>query len=200
VKLMVKEVNAHQSETVEYIRRNISPERVRKVEDLLSKWNMLNLREYFERWLMESVYRGHRRSYKIDYSKWRGLWFLRCILYILFGEPELTESWQSSEKLKEEMKKVLEKHFPKGSHFLEYSLKYLEAKTGEKDERTGWINVKPYMYPTIGGEIFFYCTLKALIEICEKAIKNRDYSFPQFVTPKEGIVNCLISEILDNNI
>ena len=57
-----------------------------------------------------------------------------------------------------------------------------------------------HVYPTIGGEIFFYCTLKALIEICEKAIKNRDYSFPQFVTPKEGIVNCLIDEILDNNI
>jgi len=106
---MVKKVNVHRLETVEYIRRNISPERVRKVEDLLSKWNMLNLQEYFERWLMESVYRGHRRSYKIDYSKWRGLWFLCCILYILFGEPELTESWQSSEKLKEEMKKVLEK-------------------------------------------------------------------------------------------
>jgi hypothetical protein len=98
------------------------------------------------------------------------------------------------------MKKVLERHFPKGSHFLDYSLKYLEAKTGEKDERTGWINVKPYMYPTIGGEIFFYCTLKALMEIGEKALKNKDYSLPQFVTPKEGIVNCLISEILDNNI
>jgi hypothetical protein len=194
---MVKKVNAHRSETVEYIRRNISPERVRKVEDLLSKWNMLNLQEYFERWLMESVYRGHRRSYKIDYSKWRGLWFLRCILYILFGEPELTESWQSSEKLKEEMKKVLEKHFPKGSHFLDYSLKYLEAKTGEKDEKTGWINVKPYVYPTIGGEIFFYCTLKALIEICEKAIKNKDYSFPQFATPKECVVDCLIHEFLE---
>jgi hypothetical protein len=195
---MVNKVNAHQSETVEYIRRNIPPERVRKVEDLLSKWNMLNLQEYFERWLMESVYRGHRRSYKIDYSKWRGLWFLRCILYILFGEPELTESWQSSEKLKEEIKKVLERHFPKGSHFLDYSLKYLEAKTGEKDERTGWINVKPYTYPIIGGEIFFYCTLKALMEMSEKAIKNKDYSLPQFVAPKEGIVNCLINEILEN--
>jgi hypothetical protein len=195
---MVNKVNAHQSETVEYIRRNIPPERVRKVEDLLSKWNMLNLQEYFERWLMESVYRGHRRSYKIDYSKWRGLCFLRCILYILFGEPELTESWQSSEKLKEEIKKVLERHFPKGSHFLDYSLKYLEAKTGEKDERTGWINVKPYTYPIIGGEIFFYCTLKALMEMSEKAIKNKDYSLPQFVAPKEGIVNCLINEILEN--
>jgi len=195
---MVKKVNVHRSETMEYIRRNISLERVQMVEDLLSKWNMLNLQEYFERWLMESVYRGHRRSYKIDYSKWRGLWFLRCILYILFGEPELTESWQSSEKLKEEMKKVLEKHYPKGSHFLEYSLKYLEAKTGEKDEKTGWINVKPYVYPTIGGEIFFYCTLRTLMEISEKAIKNKDYSLPQFVAPKEGIVNCLINEILEN--
>jgi hypothetical protein len=196
---MVNKVNAHQSETVEYIRGNVSLVRVKKVEGLLSKWRMLNLREYFERWLMESVYRGHRRSYKIDYSKWRGLWFLRCILYILFGEPELTESWQSSGKLKEEMEKVLERHFPEGSHFLEYSLKYLEAKSGEKNERTGWINVKPYVYPTIGGEIFFYCTLKALIEICEKAIKNKDYSLPQFVTPKEGIVDCLINEILENN-
>jgi hypothetical protein len=196
---MVKKVNAHQSETVEYIRGNVSLVRVQKVEGLLSKWRMLNLREYFERWLMESVYRGHRRSYKIDYSKWRGLWFLRCILYIIFGEPELTESWQSSEKLKEEMKKALERHFPEGSHFLEYSLKYLEAKSGEKDERTGWINVKPYVYPTIGGEIFFYCTLKALIEICEKALKSKDYSLPQFVNPKEGIVDCLINEILENN-
>jgi hypothetical protein len=57
-----------------------------------------------------------------------------------------------------------------------------------------------YIYPTIGGKIFFYCTLKALIEISQKALKNKDYSLPQFVTPKEGIVNCLISEILDNNI
>jgi hypothetical protein len=195
---MVNKVNAHQSETVEYIRRNVSLERVRKVEGLLSKWYMLNLREYFERWLMESVYRGHKRSYKIDYSKARGLSFLCCILYILFGEPELTESWQSTGKLKEEMERVLEKHFPKGSHFLEYSLKYLEAKTGEKNERTEWINVKPYVYPTIGGEIFFYCTLKALIEISEKAIKNKDYSLPQFVNPKEGIVDCLIREILEN--
>jgi hypothetical protein len=102
-------------------------------------------------------------------------------------------------KLKEEMERVLEKHFPKGRHFLEYSLKHLEAKTGEKNERTGWINVKPYVYPTIGGGIFFYCTLKALIEISEKAIKNKDYSLPQFVTPKEGIVDCLINEILENN-
>jgi len=199
VKLMVKKMNAHKSETVEYIRGKVSLERVQRVEGLLSKLHMLNLREYFERWLMESVYRGHRRSYKIDYSKWRGLWFLCCILYILFGEPELTESWQSSGKLKEEMVRVLERHFPKGSHFLEYSLKYLEAKSGEKDDRTGWINVKPYVYPTIGGEIFFHCTLKALIEICEKALKNKDYSLPQFVIPKEGIVDCLINEILENN-
>jgi hypothetical protein len=196
---MVKKVNAHQSETVEYIRRNVSLERVQKVEGLLSKWHMLNLREYFERWLMESVYRGHKRSYKIDYSKARGLSFLCCILYILFGEPELTESWQSSEKPKEEVERVLERHFPKGSHFLEYSMQYLQAKTGDKDERTGWINVKPYVYPTIGGEIFFYCTLKALMEISERAMKNKDYSFPPFLTPKESIVYFLIHEILENN-
>jgi hypothetical protein len=127
---------------------------------------------------------GTDEAYKIDYSKWRGLWFLCCILYILFGEPELTESWQPSSRLKEEMERVLRAHFPEWSHFLEYSTQYLQTKTGDKDERTGWINVKPYIYPTIGGEIFFYCTLKALIEICEKAIKNKDYSFPQFVTPK----------------
>jgi hypothetical protein len=195
---MVEEMNAHQSETVEYIRGNVPLERVQRVEDLLSKWRMLNLREYLERWLMESVYRGHRRSYKIDYSKWRGVWFLRCILYILFGEPEITESWQPSSQFKEEMERVLRAHFPKGSHFLEYSLKYLKAKTGKKT-RNGMIDVKPYINPTIGGEIFFYCTLKALIETCEKALKNKDYNFPQFVTPKEGIVNCLISEILENN-
>jgi len=104
---MVEEMNAHQSETVEYIRGNVPLERVQRVEDLLSKWRMLNLREYLERWLMESVYRGHRRSYKIDYSKWRGVWFLRCILYILFGEPEITESWQPSSQFKEEMERVL---------------------------------------------------------------------------------------------
>ena len=192
-------MDAYQSKALDYIRRNISLERVQKVEGLLSKWRMLNLREYFERWLMDGAYRGHRRSYKIDYSKKRGLWFLRCILYILFGEPELTESWQSSGKLKEEMERVLEKHFPKRSHFLEYSLQYLQAKTGEKNERTGWINVKPYIYPTIGGEIFFYCTLKALIELSEKAMKNKDYSLPPFLTPKEGIVYFLIHEILENN-
>jgi hypothetical protein len=186
-------------ETLCYIRQNVSLERVQRVEGLLSKWRMLNLREYFERWLMDGVYRGHRRSYKIDYSRWRALWFLRCILYILFGEPELTESLQLSSQLIEEMVRVLENAFPKGSHFLEYSLRYLEAKTGDKDERTGWVNVKPYVYPTIGGEIFFYCTLKALIEVCEKALQNKDYSFPQFVTPKEGIVDCLISEIMENN-
>jgi hypothetical protein len=192
-------MDAYQSKALDYIRRNIPLERVQRIEDLLSKWRMLNLGEYFERWLMDGVYRGHRWSFKIDYSKERGLWYLCCILYILFGEPELTESWQSNSRLKEEMERVLEKHFPKGSHFLEYSLKYLEAKTGDKDERTGWINVKPYVYPTIGGEIFFYCTLKALIEICEKAIKNKDYSLPQFATPKECIVDCLIHEILENN-
>jgi len=192
-------MDSYQSKALDYIRRNIPLERVQRIEDLLSKWRMLNLGEYFERWLMDGVYRGHRWSFKIDYSKERGLWYLCCILYILFGEPELTESWQSSSRLKEEMERVLHAHFPKGSHFLEYSLKYLEAKTGDKDERTGWINVKPYVYPTIGGEIFFYCTLKALIEICEKAIKNKDYSLPQFATPKECIVDCLINEILENN-
>jgi hypothetical protein len=50
------------------------------------------------------------------------------------------------------MVRVLEKHFPRGSHFLEYSLKYLEAKTGEKDERTGWINVKPTSTPQLEGK------------------------------------------------
>jgi len=63
----------------------------------------------------------------------------------------------------------LQKYFRKGSYFLRYSLKFLSLKTEGKDQKTGWINIQPYVYPILRGEIFFYCTLKALIEITKKS-------------------------------
>ena len=72
-------------------------------------------------------------------------------------------------------------------------MKFLNLKTGKKTE-TGWINVDPYVYEILGGEIFFYCTLRALIEVSRKALRDPKYDY--FVMNwKEGIVHYLISEI-----
>jgi len=146
---------------------------------------------------MESVYRSHKGSCKIVYSKARGQTFLKCILYILFSKPEppkIPMSLYPSKKLKT----VLETYFNKNSYFMRYSLNYLETKTGDKNEKTGWIDIQPYAFPVLGGEIFFYCTLKALLEVSKKALTNKNYKFPKCLNWKEAIVNYLIYEIKEN--
>jgi len=45
------------------------------------------------------------------------------------------------------------------SYFARLSLRYLDVKTGKRVRGTIWIDVDPYIYPLLGGEIFFYCTL-----------------------------------------
>ena len=47
---------------------------------------------------MESVYRAHKGSYKIDASKSRGLAYLQLILYLLFGEPKFSSIHVLSEE------------------------------------------------------------------------------------------------------
>ncbi|RLI39205.1 hypothetical protein DRO69_14550 [Candidatus Bathyarchaeota archaeon] len=189
-----KEIPPSEAKVLNYIRGNITLNRIKEVEEFLSEKGFLNLRKYFENWLMESVYRSHKGSYKIDYSKARGQTFLNCIIYILFGEPEIKMSLYPSKKLKT----VLEKRLRKNSYFLRYSLRYLKTRTGDKNKKTGWINVEPYVYPILGGEIFFYCTLKALTEITKKILKNKNYSFPQCMNWREAIIYYLISEVIED--
>lgn len=192
-------IDMDESTVLTWIRRNVTLERVKEAEETLSNWwfsiNLLNLDKYFNSVLMENVYRGYKGSFKIDSSKVRGLTFLGLILYTLFGEPKIDYSRVINEENSAKIKKVLQKHFRKNSYFLRYSLKLISLKTGDLNKKTGWINIVPYTYPLLGAEIFYYCTLRALIEISKKALKNKNYNFPRFINWKEGIIDYLINEI-----
>ena len=189
---------------LDYIRRNVTLERIKRVERILLEWapfaNLLNLDEYFDLILMESIYRAHKGSFKIDASKIRGMAYLELILYILFGEPEFDPHFVIGKENIIKLKKALKKHFEKDSYFLRYSLNYLAIKTGDLNKKTGWINIEPYVYPLLGGEIFYYCTLRALIEISKKALTDEKYDYIPIMNWKEGIVHYLVYEIIEEPI
>jgi hypothetical protein len=146
--------------------------------------------------LMESVYRSHKGSYKIESSKARGSTFLAFILYILFGEPPIDKTCVLDARTERRIKTVLKKHFERDSYFFRCSLRFLDSKTGEKNEKTGWVNIEPYIYTTLGGELFFYCTLRALIDVSKKALKDKKYDYSRPMSWKEGIVDYLIHEAI----
>ena len=166
----------------------------------MSDWrdprNLLDLDDYFNWILMESVYRGHKGSFKIDASKCRGLTSLGFILYVLFGEPKFNPYEVIDDEAQEKFKQVLRKRFEKDSYFLRYSLRFLDVKTGDRDEKTGWINIEPYIYSMLGGEVFFYCTLRALIEISKKALTDKKHDYQPPLNWKEGIAEYLVHEAI----
>jgi len=189
---------------LDYIRKNIPLERVVEVEK-----NIGGLKEYNQE-LMETVYRGHKGSFKVEYSKSRGMEFLRLILYLLTGEPK-KQNYSGEEKLPAEMDKVLRKHFAKPdfikptlkyshsrfrkyeSYFQRYADEYAKAKVGRKT-KTGWILVDPYVFKLLGGEIFFYCTLKALLKVIRRALEDPTYDY-RLMSWEEGITEYLVGEL-----
>lgn len=181
---------------LEYIRKNVTLDRIREVEDGLSVWSSSAVKKYFDEMLMESVYRAHKGSYKIEYSKGRGEMYIGYILYILFGEPKIDTECYVADKEVGKMKSVLKKHFRKNSYFRRYCETFLNTKTGDKIEKTRWINIRPYVYLLFGGEIFFYCTLKALIEVSKKALTDKKYPYLPVMNWKEGIVEYLVHEVI----
>lgn len=122
--------------------------------------------------------------------------YLRNILYVLFGEPNVELQHFLGSKEMREIKRMVNKHFKKDSYFRRYSVKFLDAKTGDRDEKTGWINVELYVYTILGGERFFYCTLKALLQVCKKALTDKEYDFLPIMDWNEGIVEYLVYEVL----
>jgi len=182
---------------LEYVRKNVTLDRIRVVEEGLSVWSSSAVEKYFDEILMESVYRGHKGSYKIEDSKSRGEIYLGCILYVLFGEPEIDMKCYRADKEVGKMKKVLKRHFEKDSYFLRFCEAFLNTKAGDRDEKTGWINIEPYVYPILGGEIFFYCTLKALVEVSKKALTDKKYDYMSVINWKEGVVEYLVYETIE---
>jgi len=178
----------------------VTSDRIQEAEKELSCWlgrGLLDLEAYFDRILMESVYRSHKGSYKIDVSKIRGEMCLGFILYILFGEPKIDTERYNASKEESEIKEVLKKRFEKGGYFVRYCQRFLNTKTGEKFKKTSWINIEPYVYLILGGEIFFYCTLKALIEVSKKALTNKRYNYLPLMNWKEGVVEYLVYEAIE---
>jgi len=182
---------------LDYIRKNVKLERIQEVEEALSDWSTPHIEKYFDEILMESVYRSHKGSHKIEISKSRGEMYLGFILYVLFGEPKIDTKHYISSKEINKTKTVLKKRFEKDSYFLRYCKEFLDTKTGNKDEKMGWINIEPYVYLILGGEIFFYCTLKALIEVSKKALTNKRYNYLPLMNWKEGVVEYLVYEAIE---
>ncbi|RLI19373.1 hypothetical protein DRO47_06435 [Candidatus Bathyarchaeota archaeon] len=188
---------------LEYIRENVTLNRVREVENVLSEWwgvDMSDPKQYFDSVLMESVYRGHKGSYKIDSCKLRGIAYLQLILYILFGEPNFDPVCVLSKENIAKIKKALKKHFKGDGYFARLSLRYLNVKTGKRVKGTMWIDIEPYIYPLLGGEIFFYCTLTALIDVAKRALTDKEYDYFPIMNWKEGIVEYLVSELVENQL
>jgi len=50
------------------------------------------------------------------------------------------------------------------------------------------------IYPLFGGEIFYYCTLRALIEISKRALTDEKYDYLPVMSWKEGVVHYLVYE------
>jgi len=185
-----------------FIRKNVTLERIELAERIQREHAMpqqagdlSDLESYFGTVLMESVYRAHKGSFKIVYSKDRAEMFLAAILYVLFGEPEFDPAFVDLDQLERRILAVLKERFPKPSYFSKYALRYVATKTGDKNRKTSWIDIGPYAFTILGGEIFFYCTLRALIEICRKALTDKSYSFTGLLTWEQGIVIYLVAEV-----
>jgi hypothetical protein len=183
-----------------FIRCNITLERIERVEKAMvlaprRTAGVRDLERYFRGALMESVYRAHKGSFKIADSKDRAEEFLAMILYVLFGEPEVDPSDFDHEPLERRIRAVLKKWFRRDSYFSKYALRYLATKTGDKIKKTSWIDIGPYAYPILGGELFYYCTLRALLDVCRKALTDKSYSTKGIITWEQGIVTYIVAEV-----
>jgi hypothetical protein len=185
---------------LDFVRKNIPLERVIEVEKQLP-----DLEGYVER-LTETIYRSHKGSWKVDSSKARGVSFLQSILYLLTGEPIKKRDWAYwDERFPHEIKKVFRKHFDRGSYFRKYAVQYFKARVGRKTD--GYVRVDPYVFKLIGGEVFFYHTLKALLKVIRRAHEDPKYDYQimswgkgskhsfRMMTWEEGITEYLISEL-----
>jgi len=182
-----------------FLRKNVTLERLEFAEKALRVSHELDVfdsESYFREALMESVYRAHKGSFKIVSSKDRAEMFLATILYILFGEPEFDPALVDLDQLERRIRTVLKKRFPKDSYFSKHALEYLATKTGDRKRKTYWIDIGPYFYTILGGEIFYYCTLRALIEISKNALADKKFSFRGPVTWQQGIALYTIAEAL----
>ena len=94
----------------------------------------------------------------------------------------------------------MKKHFKGDGYFARLSLRYLNVKTGKRGKGTIWIDIGPYIYPLLGGEIFFYCTLTALIDVAKRALTDKEYDYFPIMNWKEGIVEYLVSELVENQL
>lgn len=187
--------------TLVFIRNNVTLERVERVEKMVvvpRQVDLFDLERYFNGALMESVYRAHKGSFKIVFSKDRAEMFLAMILYVLFGEPEVDPALVDLEQLERKIVAVLKKRFPKNSYFSKYALRYLAAKTGDRKRKTSWIDIGSYFYTILGGEIYYYCTLRALIEIARKALTDKSFSFTGIITWQKGIALYLVAEVFNH--
>jgi hypothetical protein len=172
---------------LDFVRKNIPLERVAEVEKQLP-----SLERYVND-LMETVYRGHKGSWKVDSSKAKGVSFLKSILYLLTGEPIKSEDWSYwDEKVPHEIENVFQKHFVRNSYFRKYAVQFFKARIGRKTD--GYVRIDPYVFKLIGGEGFFYHTLKALLNVIRKAHEDPKYDY-RMMTWEEGITEYLISEL-----
>lgn len=176
---------------LDYIRKNIPLERVIEIEKKVP-----HFKEYVNEGLMETVFRGHRGSFKVGFSKDRGIKFLSLILYLLTGEPKEWD-YRLGEKLPKKIESMLPKHFCDfGNYegcFYKYAAEYAKAKIERKTE-TEWVLIGPYVFKLLGGEIFFYCTLKAMLKVIRRALEDPTYEY-SVMTWEEGITEYLISEL-----
>jgi len=176
-----------ENRVLDFVRKHILLERVVEVEKQLP-----DLKGYIKE-LTETIYRGHKGSWKVDSSKARGVTFLQSILYLLTGEPVKRGDWTYwEEKFPHEVEKVFRKHFDRGSYFRKYAVQYFTARIGRKTD--GYVRVDPYVFKLIGGEVFFYHTLKALLSVIRKAHEDPKYDY-RMMTWEEGITEYLISEL-----
>lgn len=183
---------------VSYI-RSIPIKRIEQAEEIMKVYDageLLDLERYFNFALMETIYRAHKGSFKVASSKSRGQVFLALILHVLFGVPRMSPKFVFNRDIERKIRKVLDKRFENNSYFLRYSSRFLDAKTGKKTA-SGWVNVEPYIFSLVGAETFFYCTLKALIEICKKALSDTTFSFEGLISWQQGIVLYLLEEVVD---
>ena len=89
-----------ENKVLRFIRENVSLDRIREIVEKLVLYDSGDLDKYFGEALMESVYRGHKGSFKIQFSKGRG----ERYFYLVF-----CTSCSANGKLKRQLKNTLTK-------------------------------------------------------------------------------------------
>ena len=135
--------------------------------------------------MVERVYRGIKNSIKVEYSYHESITFLSYLIY-LFSDNEKPD--------RKNIERDLLKITGKNSFLFKF---YKHTKDSKKNiEKKGFYYLCDRVTLTyLGSSVMFYYILISIIDVIEKALKDKEYKLEGILDWKEGISLYVISEI-----